>query len=348
MVLAKKVTMQQIADRLGISKFAVSKALSGKPGVSSLTRDKIYQAANEMGYFVQQTKYSVYSVAPNYRSNGVVVVLFPEIRYQTADTYYWGPIIEGITEELKQQNLNMVLLPELGGERVSKIINLASLDGVITVGLVPARMLEEVHAHGVPIVMIDHDEPAIPADKLFMDNFESMKQLTNQLIGMGHRSFQYVGDIRFSRSFYERWLGIRVALEEHGIPYEQDSALLDLTNDVFYTNREMKEVLGSLIERRGLPDVLMCGNDIIGAHAISALQELGRSVPQHCSVTGFDNNTESVRISPKLTTIDVPKGLMGSRAVQMLLWRKLNRKFLPETVLLPGRIIIRESISLGR
>ena len=38
--MAKKVTIQQIADYLGISTFVVSRALSGKSGVKDETRDK--------------------------------------------------------------------------------------------------------------------------------------------------------------------------------------------------------------------------------------------------------------------------------------------------------------------
>jgi LacI family transcriptional regulator len=348
MDLAKKVTMQLIADELGISKFAVSKALAGKPGVSPSTRERVYRTANDLGYFVQKANYSVYSVAPDFRSNGVVVVLFPDLRYQTKEPSYWGPIVEGITEELKNHNLNMVMLTDTTGESVSKIINLSGLDGVISVGRITQQMLLEVQAQGIPIVLIDHYESNVAADKLFMNNFDCMRQLTDQLVGMGHRTFQYVGNVNFARSFYERWLGFRASLESHGLPYEPIQELLELTDQVFDTNEEMKGLLEPLIERQNLPDVLVCGCDKIAINAITALRELGKPVPQDCSVTGFDNILESVKVSPKLTTVDVPKEMMGARAVQMLLWRKANRHFPSETVLLPGRIWIRESLSLSK
>ena len=52
--MAGKVTMQQIADHLGLSKFAVSKALSGKPGVSLETRERIVSVATQLGYFANK------------------------------------------------------------------------------------------------------------------------------------------------------------------------------------------------------------------------------------------------------------------------------------------------------
>ncbi|MDF2836455.1 MAG: LacI family transcriptional regulator, partial [Paenibacillus sp.] len=55
--MSKKVTMQQIADSLGVSKFVVSKALAGKEGVSDTTRERVIGAATRLGYFAQRNAY---------------------------------------------------------------------------------------------------------------------------------------------------------------------------------------------------------------------------------------------------------------------------------------------------
>lgn len=347
--MAKKVTMQQIADHLGVSKFAVSKALSGKPGVSPSTRDRIYKAANQLGYFSQTPER--FEAAPFSRkasNSGIVVVLFPDIRYQTLESSYWGPIVEGITQELKDNGLEMIVITEFSGDNVLKIINPGSMEGVISIGKVGKDLLGEIGQWGTPLIVVDHEATDIPADSLFINSFDAVQHMTDQLIAMGHRSFQFVGDIHYARSFYDRWLGFRSSLENHDISFNQDLELLRLSENGFYSTEELKRLLISLRQNNGIPSVFVCACDKIAIMTIAALAELGINVPLDCSVTGFDNIEESLKCMPKLTTINVPKERLGKRAVQMLLWRTQESLSSSEKVLMQAEIIFRESTSIPK
>jgi LacI family transcriptional regulator len=338
--------MQQIADYLGVSKFAVSIALSGKEGVSAETRERVYRAANELGYFSQKYAKSFHGQGPPKRpASGVIVVLFPDIRYQIKESSYWSPIVNGITEELKSSGYNMVAITEVNGDHALKVINPGMMDGVISVGPVSEKLLTEVCSWGTPLVTIDNELPEA-ADSVFINNFDSVRMLTNQLIGMGHRSFQYVGDIRYARSFYDRWIGFRAALEDHGIPYTPEPGLLSLGEDCFYKTDEIKQHIAELLQRDELPGVFVCACDKIAMMTVAALAELELNVPRDCSVTGFDDIEEAVKCTPQLTTVQVPKQWLGIRAVRQLLWRIQSRETPPEKILLPGQILIRESASI--
>lgn len=346
-MLAKKVTMQQIADYLGVSKFAVSKALSGKAGVSEDTRERIYKAANELGYFSQRPgKPDQMPINPKAASSGIVVVLYPDTRYQIQESSYWAPIVEGITQELKANGLDMVAITDFIGDNALKIINPASMDGIISVGPVSNALLKELGQWGIPLVCIDNEPSEAAADCLFVNNFDAVRQLTDQLIGIGHRSFQFVGDIHYSNSFYDRWLGFRTSLEEHEIPFTPEQDLLRLNENSFYNSKELVEVIDGLMRRNALPSVFVCACDKQAMTTIEALHHLGLNVPTDCSVTGFDNIVESVKVTPKLTTVDVPKQWLGIRAVQTLLWRARFERTPPEKIYLPGEIVFRESTSI--
>lgn len=112
--------MQQIADHLGVSKFVVSKALSGKGGVSESTKERVIQAASRLGYFNQKNGYVkniVPAGAPLSPSAGKqsVLVLMPNIRFQNKESLYWGRLLEGISRELEQQGLGMIIVSEPRG-----------------------------------------------------------------------------------------------------------------------------------------------------------------------------------------------------------------------------------------
>ncbi|WP_055105497.1 LacI family DNA-binding transcriptional regulator [Paenibacillus ihumii] len=93
--------MQQIADMAGVSKFAVSRALSRKTGVSKQTREYIVKVAGELGFF-ENARHSVPRYVQHLRDDamsGTVLVLFPNIRYQNAENKYWRFIYDGIFQK---------------------------------------------------------------------------------------------------------------------------------------------------------------------------------------------------------------------------------------------------------
>ncbi len=98
--------MQQIADAAGVSKFAVSRALTGKPGVSEHTREMIVRTAGQLGYFKAEPKrYLVETPAEQEMKidrQGTILILFPNIRSQNRSSLYWGPIFDGISARLNE------------------------------------------------------------------------------------------------------------------------------------------------------------------------------------------------------------------------------------------------------
>lgn len=141
-------------------------------------------------------------------------MLMPNIRSQTQDSLYWGKIVDGIALALDQEGLGMVIISEHRADNFVNVLNPDGLLGLIGVGQISTSLLLEVHRIGLPLVMIDHEDALIPCDTVFANNIDSMTRLVNHLIGTGHTLFHFVGSIRYSRSFRDRWIGFRSALEE--------------------------------------------------------------------------------------------------------------------------------------
>lgn len=340
--MAKKVTMQQIADYLGVSKYVVSKALAGKVGVSASTRDKVFEAASMLGYFAQTNTKTEKNKKSFEKSGQTILVLMPNVRYQTKESSYWGKIVQGISAATEKTGYGMVIFTETNVNYLSTVLNLDAFIGVISVGLVSTPLLLEIHRKNLPLVMVDHEDPLLSCDTIFNNNFDSSLKLANHLIGLGHQSIQFVGDIHYSRSFYDRWMGIRSALEENKLNSKFDEELCSINSTCVESS--FKDWL-SQKGLKNLPTAFVCANDQIATRVIKVLLEKGLKVPDDISVTGFDNKEESYQICPTLTTVNAAKEELGKRSVGMLLHR-MNEKDTPfEKLLLSGSIILRESTS---
>lgn len=348
--MAKKVTMQKIADYLGVSKFVVSKALSGKDGVNEQTRERVIQAASQLGYYTQKNGHIQPNKSATYAGSAIrdkqaVLVLMPNIRSQTQDSLYWGKIVDGIAVALDAEGLGMVIISEHREDNVVNILNPGGILGLIGVGQISTSQLLAIHRLGMPMVLIDHEDPLIPTDTVFANNVDSMSRLTNHVIGSGHTSLHFLGNIKYSRSFRDRWIGFRSALEENNIApqNEQDPMLyVDFHADTLF-RETVKSWAAKLSKEAALPTAIMCANDHIALKTGDILREEGLSIPKDISITGFDNIEDAIRAATPLTTVNVPKEAMGRTAVARL----LNRAKVPvaplEKILITADIVHRES-----
>ncbi|WP_088104080.1 LacI family DNA-binding transcriptional regulator [Halalkalibacter urbisdiaboli] len=346
--MAKKVTMQQIADYLGVSKFVVSKALSGKEGVNATTREKVFEAASKLGYFAQKNK-KVNQIKLDQGEKRFdrgtdkkqsVLVLMPNIRFQNRESRYWGKILDGLSSALDNLKYGMVVVTENNVENLSHALNPKGFIGVVSVGVVSTALLLEVNRMGIPLVMIDHEDPLLPCDTIFNNNFDCSMNLTNHLIGLGHTNIQFVGDVQYSRSFYDRFLGFRSALESNNLPFNKEDVLVGVEAEHVV---EQMDLWLSKVNRKSLPTAFVCANDDIAKSVTRALEDAGYRVPGDVSIAGFDNMEFTYTMSPTLTTVDVAKQDLGIRAVEMLI-RRIQQHDAPfEKLLLAGAIMLRES-----
>ncbi|SET88496.1 LacI family DNA-binding transcriptional regulator [Paenibacillus sp. NFR01] len=353
--MAKKVSMQTIADHLGVSKFVVSKALSGKGGVNESTRERVIQAAAQLGYFTQKNAYPQQAKRALPTSGGErrkqsVLVLMPNIRAQTQDSLYWGKIIDGIALALNREGLGMVIVSDDRADHLVTLLNPEGLLGLIGVGEISTALLLEVRRIGLPMVLIDHEDPLIPSDTVFANNTDAMNRIGNHLIGTGHNRLHFIGDIRYSRSFRDRWIGFRSALEEYGKPAQagNDEMLLleGMENGSFVDgfSRWADQRIGG----GTLPTALVCANDFVALNVSEVLKSKGLRLPADVTVTGFDNIEDAARGIPPLTTVHVPKEAMGRSAVEKLLSRIENLAAPFEKILIAADLVHRDSVAEPR
>ncbi|OTN75478.1 hypothetical protein A5886_000548 [Enterococcus sp. 8G7_MSG3316] len=301
-----KVTMQLIADSLGISKNSVSQALRNKSGVSQKTKDLVCKKAEELGY-----KYK--------KSNAKVMhhsFLLIATEFAFSQTSFFGEIVKSIFIEAQSSNhqVSTYTITDRDIRLFSLPKNLENYDGIIVLSHSDDCYLEKLIHSGIPTILVDHHGPTLMTDSVLTNNRDGAYDAVSLLLENHHEQIGFIGDIRFSPSYYERFIGYQRALSDHGIPFD---SLIEIT--------EIEESQGALFNKLKqipeMPEAWFCVNSGLAFMVNSFLQSAGYTIPEDISLLCFDD-TEFTRtaISP-ITNVATDLHYMGSLAVRTLIKR---------------------------
>lgn len=337
-----KVTMKDIANRLGISINAVSIALNDKVGVSDEMRIEILRTADEMGYINQKRKYlSVFS-----KTNICVLMQ----NYYADTGHFYSIVLRSIVEQAKVFGFFSILnyfddqkleLPECIVDR--------KVSGVIVVGKISDDNLMLLKRTGIPIVLVDFTSLYAPCDCILTHNKQGGYMMTNYVIRKGYKKIGFFGDLSYSLSFEDRYMGYRQSLINNHIV--NDNELIQYMNKYSFTegienyvlNNDIQGIM-NILKSKKLPEVLICANDSNAFIVILALTQLGIRVPEDIGVVGFDDTPLCIKSIPQITTIQVQKELMGQVAVSKLIDLIHRKESVTMTQLLSVKIIERDSL----
>ncbi|MCM3117223.1 LacI family DNA-binding transcriptional regulator [Neobacillus sp. MER 74] len=333
--MEKKVTMQDIADRLNISKNSVSQALSGKPGVSEDTRRLVQTTADELGYSYSNSRNQKQVEKKTLKNIALIAS-----DYAFSLKSFFGEIYLSVEKELRARGMNL-FIESIDSETKNNLI-LPSLlinheiDGILILSHISTDYISTIINTGIPTVLIDHHEPHLEADSILTNNRFGAYTAVEHLIQLGHREIAFVGNVDISPSYQERLEGYLLALKRYGISPNEDFIL---TN----TQENQHDINLFLNGLQAMPSAWFCVNDGKGFLVTSILQQRGLKVPEDASVCSFDNGQLSQIATPTITTMDIDLNYYGKKAVEQLCWRMENKEEPFQEILLPTKLIIRES-----
>ncbi|MDR2021888.1 MAG: LacI family DNA-binding transcriptional regulator [Hungatella sp.] len=327
----KTVSMQNIADELGISKVTVSKALNGKDGVSEELKEKIYQAAQQKGY-----------ILPSYgqrktRKAGIIM----SSRFSTlsdSGKFYMG-MYEKIINELRKISCSGVMITpdkESIAEDLETIEKKGMFDGLILLGILDKEVRDRVDAVPLPKVYVDVYDETHKSDSVVTENIYSTYEMTQYLVQMGHREIGFVGTVGATTSITDRYLGYKRALIEQKLPIVAEWEIPD---------RTMKGEAVEIKLSSTLPGAFICNCDETAFRLVRALKERGLIVPDDVSVVGFDNDIYAELCEPRLTTVAVNMeeiGKMVAKRFAINMEHPLKKE--GEIYRVEGRSVFRDSV----
>ncbi len=332
--MAKDVTLADIAARVGVSNVAVSKALSGKPGVSEELRERIKEVAARMGY-VSST--STKSSANETENIGVII---PESTYGDAVTFY-GRLYEKVVRALYENNyygiLELLTKENEEAANLPKVMLDGKVDGLIFVGQLAENYIKRmVQQTELPVFFLDTYMPFVELDTVISDGYYGTYQLTNYLLEQGHRNIAFVGNVDATSSIADRYWGYRRSLRENQIEFKAEWEISD-------RDENGKSFDKILFDPKGI-EAYVCNNDYAAHILIRNLEETGYRVPEDVSVVGFDNFLPTGMDEHRITTYEVDMERMAGVCVKSLIKKIKHKKYGGGIQIVTGKLIKKQTV----
>lgn len=337
MISKKDVTIYDLAERLNLSGSTISRALSNHHAVNKKTRRKVVELAEEMGYrknsFASQLRnlktYTIGVILHELNSR-FITALLSGIEKVATDAHY-KIIIGHSAESYKREIANA---GNLFYQRVDGLIASLAYD---TESLKHYDMFFE---KGVPVVFVDRVEMGSPGIKVVIDNKAAGYNATKHLVEQGCKQIMHVTGNLTKNVYSERLAGFKDALKEHGLVFQPEQLL------VTHLNEEAGiEVAEYILNKAVKPDGLFITNDLCASVCMQHLKQNGINVPKDIAIVGFNNDTISRVVEPRLTTVNYEGVGLGEVAAKNLI-SQLNGDSSSNpnyTVVLSSDLIVRDS-----
>lgn len=324
------VSMQDIADKAGVSRVTVSRVLSNHPSVKAETRKKVL-------YWVKELEYEPNVIAQSLAgsSTNVIGLLVPEIAYP-----FFSEIIEAVENQAFYAGYHTIICNTRRSQEKERNIltelKKRKVDGIIAVP-VSAVQTAAYQRLSIPVVMIT--KRAEGFSSVYISHYTGGQQIARHFLNVGFQRIGYIGPIRDSTSAI-KYAGFQNYLAENRIDLAdviECPAPANMNASLVYA--KVKEYAASTGLRC---EAYLANDDITACEAIAAFRELGYAVPKDIAIAGFDNSLLAKEISPKLTALAQPLEEIGKKAVEVLL-AQIHDGVPPQMYELESRVIVRES-----
>ncbi|MFC9325635.1 LacI family DNA-binding transcriptional regulator [Kitasatospora sp. NPDC057015] len=329
----RRPTLDEVAERAGVSRTAASRVLNNAPHVSRDKREAVQRAIRELGYVPNPTARAL----ATQQAGAVALIVAGDDPAVFADPFF-GQVVAGATTVLEETDLHLMLClatSARGQLRVRQLLHTRAVDGVMLMALREDDPLTRLALESdVPAVFggrpLGQDVPSF----VDVDNVGGARAATDHLISLGRTRIAMITgplDTDVSRA---RHRGYREALTLAGLtPHGEEAG--------DFTELSGIAAMDALLARHPDTDAVFAANDNMAAGALRTLRRAGRPVPGDIAVIGFDDLPIAEVCDPPLTTIHQPIQALGREMTRMLLALVAGEK--PNPLLLPTRLVRRES-----
>ena len=336
--MKNNVTIQDIANALGLSRNTVSKAPNGKH-VPVKTRNAVISAAIEMGY----KGYKLAATSEGSQGHRRFVILSTRLLMNIT---FFISVLKGIEESLMEYDIDLVqfsITNPASFAKFKRYLSDAKVDGIICMEFFEPDYINQLLEQGIPLVFFDfpllNSSPRGSYDVILPESEVAVKDYCMQLIREdGCKTFGFVGDYLHCRSFYERFVGMREALFLSGLSVDLQYSIL--ADDSMYTPENLSEAIGKL---PALPDCFIAANDSIALNLMAAMKSRKIHIPKDVKVVGFDNSPKIKQFTPLLTSFNVDKIALGKKLTALLLDRVANPTQANQIIHITTKVVVRAS-----
>lgn len=335
------VTLKDIAEVVGKSVAAVSRALNDYDDISEETRDYIKRVAQEMGY-----RPNIMARRLQKQRTDTLGLILPVLSPRDSDPYF-SELLAGLTNEATNHGLDLLVSTSKPGPEedlaYQRLISSRRVDGIII-----ARprwqdnRIKLLLEKQFPFVVIGM--PASPEDVLAVadDTTEGARLIVEHLIEQGHERIALIStplDLVFSTNFFN---GYRAALTKAGLTVDEN--MLEQSD---FTQKDGYRAAQILLSRSEMPTAIVAADDVVALGALAATQDQGFEVGHDIAITGYGDILLSEHSQPPLTTVHRPNFIMGQQACRMLIARIHGEQVKNDCLVIKPSLVIRQSSDLA-
>lgn len=336
------VTIEDLSKTLGVSRSTISKALNNRGDVSLQTKERILQAARELGY---QPSAAARNLRRQRTDKIGLLVNYPI--HKVSD--FLAELIPGLATVAEDAEYNLILYTSMAGNeaRIKNLCRSREVDGIIVAW--PPRLSETValsqlmRGEQMPHIVLPRRVPHDDLSYVAADHKEGARLLTEHLIALGHRRIGFERLPEVYETDHDRHAGYTEALRNAGIPYESSLVIAADSSDSLYAERSFN----TFMTLPQPPTAILFFTDPIAINALSLAKARGIRIPDDLSITGFDGVLSSGVTVPALTTVRQPLPEMGRLAVESLLRLIADEAEQPQQHTLPVELIVRASSAVN-
>ena len=303
-------TVQDVANRAGVSSASVSRVLNKSGKVSPKLQQRVEAVAEELGYVPHGAARALASKRS--RTIGAVI--------PTLENPNFAIGVEALQSRLNKAGYTLLLSSSNYDttqeyDQVQTLVG-RGVDGIMLVGgLHKKELYDFLDIKDIPYVNTWVHDPTGKTPSVGFDNKRAAFELVNYLLDLGHKNLGVIAGLTTANDrAQDRVDGIREALAINGLRLSQEMLI-----ERPYRIIDGKMALRELLKSPKPPTAVICGNDLLAFGAMLECQEHGISVPDELSIAGFDDLDFAAHLTPPLTTVDVPAGEIGEQAAEYLL-----------------------------
>lgn len=348
--MATRVTIQDIASELQLSRNTVSKAINNTGVLADATREKILRKAAEMGY--KQFAYLPLFQEGAAKTAGLSIL--PSDKREIAmlttqflsSSHFSSMMLDRFQSEIDHLHSGMTIHRispiELKEKKLPSSLNIQRTAGIICFEVFDYDYAQMLCDLDVPLLFVDTPvmdmRPPLKADRLYMENRIEIQNAVAHMVQRGKKRISFAGDKNHCQSFFERYMAYKDAMEYFGLTEGLSTCAMPSGQQNYPVS------LYETIRRfKTMPDAFVCANDFVAMDLVKALNELGYSVPDDIWVCGFDDSQEASYFAPRLTSIHIHGQIMGYTAANLLMTRIEEPSLNYRTVYTETNLILRES-----
>lgn len=306
---SRKVRLEDIAERCGVSLSTASRALAGEKGVRPEIRARVADMAKTLNY----------AVPASIAGRKVILAASSVAMVDYVRNQFTLHVLEGITARAQILGVEIITQPIANpAQDISALEQALANDevaGFLFLTLDDEEVLSHSRSFNKPVVLVNGDDPLMRLSSVTPCNRSAARMGTEYLLRFGHERILFLMR-RGRRTIERRFEGWRDALALHGIPN-----VGDLVVEVEDWLPELAaEAICARITARGLDfTAVLAAGDSLAVGAMLGLHRCGYTVPDDVSVMGMDDLPQAAFHNPPLTTIHIPMREIGGVALDLLL-----------------------------